>query len=78
MGAGFVTSVVSQEMSNIFSSSLGVARKGLIIHDAIVDAYLKGLTLGANDKVLLVDILPNRHGSLKLIPPVLPKLFLFC
>lgn len=36
------------------------ARKGLQIHEAIVDGYLKGMELRESDKVLVIDLLPNR------------------
>ena len=36
------------------------SRKGVAVHDAIIDGYFKSLTLRQNDKVLIVDLLPNR------------------
>ena len=41
------------------------ARKGLPIHEAIVEGYLKGVELRESDKVLVIDLLPNRTLSEK-------------
>ena len=37
-----------------------VLRKGLAVHNGIIDAYLNGLTRDPEDKVIVFDILPNR------------------
>ena len=67
-----------KNMSKLFSSSLKIVRKGLPIHDAIIDAYMKRMSFAESDKVLLVDLMPNRHGLSKIdCPSFLPKLFPF-
>ncbi|CAE7224453.1 cofG, partial [Symbiodinium sp. CCMP2592] len=38
-------------------------RKGTECHQAIVEAYLDGLNLAENDKVVIFDLLPNRYAE---------------
>lgn len=37
-------------------------RKGTPVHIAVIEAYLKGLDLKEEDKVIVFDVLPNRLG----------------
>lgn len=45
--------------------NLLLLRKGLSVHNGILDAYLDGLTKGSEDNVIIFDILPNRSGFQK-------------
>ena len=36
-------------------------RKGSECHRAILEAYLEGMDLGEHDKLVIFDLLPNRH-----------------
>ncbi|CAK9003765.1 unnamed protein product [Durusdinium trenchii] len=38
-------------------------KKGLAVHNGIIDAYLNGLTRDPEDKVIVFDILPNRYAE---------------
>ena len=42
------------------SLSCFLPRKGIVCHQKIVEGLLEGLEIGAGDKILLVDCLPNR------------------
>lgn len=41
-------------------AGIPLVRKGLAAHVATLDAYMEGLTLQTDDRVLVVDVLPNR------------------
>lgn len=46
----------------IISLSCFILRKGVICHQKIVESLLEGMQIGAGDKILLIDCLPNRQA----------------
>lgn len=41
----------------------GELRKGLAVHAGIIDGIVEGMNVKPEDRVLFVDIIPNRRGS---------------
>ena len=52
----FITDAVSV-------SALAPFRKGLPCHARILNGLLEGMEIGDTDKIIFVDVLPNRHAS---------------
>ena len=36
-------------------------RKGIPVHSGIVDGIMKGMNIKPEDRIIFVDIIPNRH-----------------
>lgn len=54
--------MISKQVVVILVSSSDLLRKGVPVHIAIIEAYVKGLALKEEDKVIVFDVLPNRLG----------------
>ena len=39
-----------------------LARKGVEAHKKILEAYMSGMDIKAEDRLLVVDLVPNRQG----------------